>query len=63
MSVCWVFKRFSLTVIEILDILYITPTQYISAISCQEQATLQRDDNDVNFILDKHAQLDVYSAT
>jgi hypothetical protein len=33
-----------------------------SAISWQEQVNFQRDDDEVRFVLDHHAELDFYSA-
>jgi len=35
----------------------------ISAISRQEQVTIQWDDDDVHFVLHQHAELDFYSAS
>jgi hypothetical protein len=34
-----------------------------SAISWREQVNLQRDDDDVRFVLDQHAELDFYNAS
>jgi len=34
-----------------------------SAISWQEQVHFQRDDDEVRFVLDQHAELDFYSAS
>jgi hypothetical protein len=35
----------------------------ISAISWREQVNFQRDDDEVRFVLDQHAELDFYSAS
>ena len=35
----------------------------ISAISWREQVTFQRDDDEVRFVLDQHAELDIYIAS
>ena len=34
-----------------------------SAISCREQVNFQRNDDEICFVLDQHAELDLYSAS
>ena len=48
---------------ERMNINYLTPNEpFLSYISWQEQVMLQWDDDEVHFVLDQHAELDVYSA-
>jgi len=39
------------------------PIQHFSAISWREQVNFQWDDDDVRFVLDQHAELDIHSAS
>ena len=41
----------------------LTPIQLFSAITWREQVFFQRDDDEVRFVLDQHAELDFYSAS
>ena len=41
----------------------LTPIQLFSAITWREQFFFQRDDDEVRFVLDQHAELDFYSAS
>jgi hypothetical protein len=43
-------------------IIYLTQTQQFSAISWREHVNFQLDDDEVRFILDQHAELNLYSA-
>jgi hypothetical protein len=40
-----------------------TPIQQFSAISWREQVNFQCDDDEIRFVLDQHAELDLYSAS
>jgi len=41
----------------------LTPFINFSAISRREQVNVQRNDNEVRFVLDQHPELDVYSSS
>ena len=41
----------------------LTPIQQLSVISWRKQVNVQRDDDEVRFVLDQYAELDFYSAS